>query len=238
MAYQMKCSGSFSKLALFAVMLNLGACASHGVQPPVVIKAPENFTRSFTDMAFKVLPADEEVRLAVNDEDPGFQFSGGMSFYEALSLPDLAQPYLIKVQSELVTGASDLHGEIFFPVLTFLDENKENVLTVDSLPYVLQEPAAERNYMEASIQISDQLSGARYLVVHTQNDKLDMSIARGDGQTILRSSGYQTMMYAPSTKPRYRVNFSREGWLRIKAFVPVATPEKPKEKPFAEDKYY
>ena len=218
--------------------LSLGACTNHGVQPPVVIKAPEHFTRSFSNMTFKQLPADEKVRLAINNEDPRFQFAGGDSFYEALSLPQLSQPYLIQVQSEVVTTSSDYHGELFFPVLTFLDANKENILTVDSLPYVLQEPAAERNYMEASIQISDELAGARYMVVHSQNDKLEMSIARGDGQSILRSSGYQTMMYAPSIKPRYRVNFSLDGWVRVKAYIPARTPEKPKGTLNGENKYY
>ena len=227
------------KLVLLVGLLSLGACVNHGVKPPVVIKATEDFTDSFADMSFKQLPANEEVRLAINNEDSSFQFSGGDSFFEALSLPPLAQPYLITVKSELVTSSSDYHGELFFPVLTFLDVNKENILSVDSLPYVLQEPVTERNYMEASIQVSDDLAGARYMVIHTQSDKLEMSIARGDGQSILRSSGYQTMMYAPSTKPRYRVNFSRDGWVRLQATIPALTPEKPKAAPLpGEDKYF
>lgn len=213
---------------LLVGVLSLSACTIHGVKPPVVIKAPEDFTNSFADMIFKQLPASEEVRLAINNEDPSFQFSGGNSFYEALSLPQLVQPYLIKVQSEVVTSGIDSQGELFFPVLTFLDTNKNNILTVDSLPYVLQGPETERDYMEASVQVSDSLANARYLVIHTQNDKLEMSISRGDGQSILRSSGYQTMMYAPSTKPRYRVNFSRDGWVRMKAYIPALRPEKPK----------
>ena len=226
------------KIVLLASVLSLGACANHGVQPPVVIKAPEDFTHTFADMSFKQLPADEKVRLAINNEDPRFQFAGGDSFYEALSLPQLAKPYLIQVQSEVVTSSSDYHGEMFFPVLTFLDANKESMITVDSLPYVLQEPVTERNYMEASIQISDELANARYLVIHTQTDKLEMSIARGDGQSLLRSSGYQTMMFAPSTKPRYRVNFSLDGWVRLKAYIPTGTSEKSKAAPYGKNKYY
>jgi len=233
-----KCLINCRRLVLLAGVLSLGACTHHAVHKPVVIKAPEDFTVSFADMTFKLLPAAEQVRLAINNEDPSFQFSGGDSFYEAVSLPQLVQPYLIQVDSEVVTSAADYHGEIFFPVLTFLDANKENLRTVDSLPYVLQEPATERNYMRASIQISDELANARYLVVHTHRDKLDMSIARGDGESILRSDGYKTMMYAPSTKPRYRVNFSQDGWVRLKAFIPEATPEKPAATSYAEDKYY
>ncbi len=232
----------FKPVVYIVAALSLGACASHGVDPVVVIKAPEDFTNSFSEMTYKLLPANEQVRLAINNEDPAFNFEDGSSFYEALSLPLLAQPYEIKVQSEVVTSSADYHGEIFFPVLTFLDENKQHILSVESLPYVLQEPATERNYMQASIQISDELASARYMVVHTQPEKLQMSIARGDGRSILRSSGYQTMMYAPSTKPRYRVNFSDSGWVRIKAFRPIEEPVKqPQKKPQSngmENKYY
>lgn len=238
MGFRQKYRAGCKTSLLLAGVLSLSACANHGVQPPVVIKAPGDFTRSFADMSFKQLPADEEVRLAINNEDSSFQFAGGDSFYEALSLPQLAQPYLIRVQSEVVTTTTDYHGKLFFPVLTFLDVNKGNMLTVDYLPYVLQEPAADRNYMEASIQISDELANARYVVIHTQHDKLDLSIARGDGESILRSRGYQTMMYAPSTKPRYRINFSRDGWVKLKAFIPALTPEKPKATLPGEDKYF
>lgn len=238
MGFREKDGVSYRKVALLAGVLSLGACANYDVQPPVVIKAPKDFTNSFADMTFKQMPADEKVRLAINNEDPSFQFADGDSFYEALSLPQLAQPYLIKVESEVVTSSTDYHGEIFFPVLTFLDTNKKNLLTVDSLPYVLQEPVADRNYMVASIQISDELAPARYVVVHTQNDKLHMSIARGDGQSILRSSGYQTMLFAPTTKPRYRVNFSPDGWVRLKASIPTLTSEKPKAGSYGENKFY
>ena len=233
-----KCLVNGGKLALLAGILSLGACVNHGVQPPMVIKAPEDFTHSFIDMTFKVMPANEEVRLAISNEDPSFQFSGGDSFFEALSLPNLAQPYLIKVESEVVSSAADPHGTLFFPVLTFLDANKENMLTIDSLPYVLQEPVSERNYMEASIQVSDELANARYLVVHTQTDKLEMAIARGDGQSLLRTGGYQTMMYAPSTKPRYRINFSPAGWVRLKAYIPTLAPKKPQATLPGENKYF
>ena len=132
---------------------------------------------------------------------------------------------MLKIRSDLITSKSDLHGEILFPVLTFLDENKQFLLTLDDLPYVLKEPVTAKNYMQASVQISDQLAPARYLVVHTQDSKLDQAIAKGNGQSILQTGGYQTMMYAPQTKPRYRVNFSATGRVKVKAFTPGNEPE-------------
>jgi len=214
-----------SRLLLLFSITALGACTTRAMNPPVVIKEAETFTNSFTTMPYQLLPADEEVQLVIDNQDSSFHFSGGDSFYEALTLPDLAQPYLIQVRSDLVTSKSDLHGEMLFPVLTFLDAGKQFLMTLDDLPYVLKEPVTARNYMQASVQISDQLAGARYMVVHTQDEKLDQAIAKGDGRSILQTGGYQTMMFAPQTKPRYRVNFSATGQVKIKAFTLGSEPE-------------
>jgi hypothetical protein len=211
-----------SRLLLLLSVTALSACTTRAMNPPVVVKEVETFTNSFLAMPFMLLPAGEEVQLLINNQDASFRFAGGDSYYEALTLPDLARPYVIKVRSDLVTTKSDLHGEIFYPVLTFLDTQKQVLMTLDNLPYVLKEPATAKNYMQASVQISDQLANARYMVVHTQDDKLNQAIAKGDGQSILRTGGYQTMLFAPQTKPRYRVNFSATGQVKITASQPGA----------------
>jgi len=214
-----------SRLLLLLSVTALGACTTRAMNPPVVLKEAEAFTNSFTEMPYQFLPADQEVQLVIDNTDSSFHFSGGDSYYEALTLPGLEQPYEIQIRSDLVTSKSDLHGEILFPVLTFLDTNKQFLMTLDNLPYVLKEPYTKKNYMQASVQVSDQLAEARYMVIHTQDDKLNLAIAKGDGQSILHTGGYQTMMFAPQTKPRYRVNFSATGEVKIKAFTPGNEPE-------------
>lgn len=220
-----------SRLLLVLSVTALEACMPpRTVKPPVVVKEAETFTDSFAMMPYQFLPADQEVQLVIDNQDPSFRFAGGDSYFEALTLPALAQPYVIQIRSKLVTSSADLHGEMLFPVVTFLDENKQHLMTLDNLPYVLKEPSTATNYMQASVQISDQLAAARYMVVHTQDNKLNQAIGRGDGQSILQTGGYETMMFSPQTKPRYRVNFSDTGRVELKAFIPGNEP-KPAEPP-------
>ena len=201
-------------------ILFLSACSTD-LDPELVETTPANFHESFTDMSFKLLPAEEEVRLSINYEDPVFSFKGGLSRYEALTLPVLPQPYVLKIESELVRdGAFDV-GTLFYPVLTFLDSNKSPIETFDALPYVTQKKAGREDYILALVQISDQLEAARYVVVHTQDDKLDKAIGRDGGKDLMQSNSYDTMMFAPSTEPLYRYEFAPSGWIRVMAVAPT-----------------
>ncbi len=195
----------------------LGACASTDREPKLVSTASVDFQESFSEMSFSVLPAEKLVRLEIDRADPGFNFTGGTSRYEALVLPKLAQPYILQIDSEVVRGRFMHAGTLFFPVVTFLDENKEWLKTFDALPYVVQKPFGSVNYMTVSLQISDELASARYIVVHTQDDKLNKAIGYFEGEALLQSSGFSTMMTAPVEIPRYRYEFVPLGWVRLKA---------------------
>jgi hypothetical protein len=217
-----------SRIALLILgSLLLEGCLNTDLPPEIVKTAPVNFNESYDGMAFKLLPVDKKVRLAINEFDPNFRFEGGFSRYESLALPDLAQPYKLRIESEVVRKSIYGNGTVFFPVLTFLDANKKWIKTFDKLPYVTQKPYSGRNYILVYLQMSDELVAARYLVIHTQEDKFNMAIGSHDGQTLLQSSGYEQMMFAPSTKPRYRYNFVPEGWVRIKAFTPPEVDKAP-----------
>lgn len=214
----MKNRSTFKQFIVVIGLLALGACA--GNSPHYVVAVPGDCCDSFDSMAFKVLPAGKRVRLAIDSDDLGFKFEGGYSHYEALSLPEIAQPYVLQIESEVVREDEDNKGRIFFPVLTFLDANKQLVQTFDALPYTLQTPFYGRNHIRASVKIAGEIASAKYVVIHTQDDKLDQAIATGDGKTVLKSEGFSTMVYAPVTKPRYRINFGRDGRVRVRAFSP------------------
>ncbi|MEE9446809.1 MAG: MalM family protein [Arenicellales bacterium] len=209
---------TFKKVVLGFSLLALGACAGTGNNHYMLSTQAQNET--FETMTFKTLPAAEKVRLAVNSADPSFQFKGGYSHYEALALPDMSQAYVLQLESEVVRTAQQGKGEIFFPVLTFLDAKKQAINTYDALPYTMQTPFYARKHIRASIKISGALADARYVVIHTTDKKLDQAIASGDGKSILQSGGFNTMVFAPITKPRYRTNFGREGWVRVLAYLP------------------
>ena len=201
-------------------MLLLGGCVSSDREPVLVRTTPVDFHQSFEQMAFKMLPADEQVRLSITDQDPRYGFKKGVSNYEALALPELAQPYILRIDSEVVKTDAYRNGKIFYPVLTFLDADKKWLKTFDSLPYVTQKPFDGRNYITVSIQISDELADARYLVIHTTPDMFDMSIGRDDGQDLIQSKNFTTIMTPLHTEPRYRYEFAPHGWVRIRASLP------------------
>lgn len=204
-----------SGLVIFGLLL--GACASTDPKPKLVRTTTVDFESSFNDMTFKVLPADEQVRLGINVDDPRFKFEGGISHFEALTLPDLAQPYYLQIDSEVVKNRLGYTGTIFYPVLTFLDANKEWLKTFDALPYVVQKPYGKVNYMTVTLQMSDELATARYLVIHTQDDRLNKAIGVYEGEQLLLSSGFNTMMTSPVDKPRLRYEFAAHGWVRLTA---------------------
>ncbi len=201
-------------------LLLLSACASTDLKPKLVRTESVDFQKSFSEMSFKVLPAEERVRLKIDGTDSRFGFTGGASHYEALVLPDLVKPYILQIDSEVVRGGLGHPGTLFFPVVTFLDEKKEWLKTFDALPYVVQKPFGSANYMTVSLQISDELAAAHYIVIHTQDDKLNKAIGYFEGEAILQSSGFSTMMTAPVEKPRYRYEFAPLGWVRLKASLP------------------
>jgi len=199
--------------------LLLGACTSTDLKPNLVRTTTVDFETSFSDMTFKLLPADEQVRLGINVDDPRFKFEGGLSHFEALALPDLAQPYFLQIDSEVVKDRLGYTGTLFYPVLTFLDANKEWIKTFDALPYVVQKPYGKVNYMTVTLQMSDRPVAARYLVIHTQDDRLDKAIGVYEGEQLLQSSGFNTMMTSPVDKPRWRYEFADHGWVRLTASV-------------------
>ncbi len=212
-------SYAIKRLALLLGILVLGACTGIGHSPHYVVSPPGDCCQSFEQMTFKALPVGKKVRLLVDGEDPGFKFEGGYSRYEALMLPTIDRPYILQLESEVVRSAEDMRGTLFFPVLTFLDGDKKHIRTFDALPYTLQTPFYGRNHIRASVRISGDLANARYVLVHTQDDKLDQAIATSDGESILRAGGFDTMLYAPITEARYRINFTRKGWVRVLAYA-------------------
>ena len=105
-------------------LLALGACA--GNSPHYVVTVPGDCCDSFDTMAFKELPADKRVRLVIDSDDMGFKFEGGYSHYEALSLPEIAQPYILQIESEVVREGEDNKGKII--VSEGLDANYQDMI--------------------------------------------------------------------------------------------------------------
>ncbi|MFT5606906.1 MAG: hypothetical protein ACI9PZ_000705 [Parvicella sp.] len=169
-------------------------------------------------LQYKQLPLNEKVRLAVNRDDAIYHYAkDGSSFVEALALPLNAQSSLleIEIESEIVHNRDLDEKHIFFPVLTFLDGNKKVIKTVDSETVSFQSPTFSKAFMRVVVRLTGDIRDARYVLIHTTEEKLDYAISKTDENLLLQTSGFDTMIFAPIKSPKYRVNFGSEGWMRV-----------------------
>ena len=208
-------------LAMLAVStLTMVACAGKqqsmgGYESNEALRLAAANDGGYAKLSYKYLPAGKSVRLAINRDDQSMVFEGGKSFVEALVLPAVKTPYLIEVQSEMVVAGDERHGSIFFPVLTFLDANKKPIRTFNELPGRFRTHLSKKPQYRTAITIDQSLANARYLLVHTDASQLNYAISTKNPETRLQASGFESMLYAPTSKARYRVNFSAEGWVDL-----------------------
>ena len=141
----------------------------------------------------------------------------GRSYVEALVLPTLATPYQLAIASEVVHQRGDKHPSILFPVLTFLDENKNAIASFTDLPLRFDARVFRRSHMAVVMKIGDELAAARYALIHTDIAKQDYAVSTKNPERLLKSSGFDSMIYAPVSDPRYRIDFGPEGWIKLEA---------------------
>ncbi len=204
-------------VALISAGLLLSGCASmrggNYESSEVLQLSPVN--DGYQSLSYKYLPAGKRVRLAIDRHDQSMVFEGGKSFLEALVLPEVAIPYLLEIQSEIVVAGDENHARIFYPVLTFLDAAKQPIQTFSDLPAKFRTPLIRKANIRTAITVDQSLANARYLVVHTDASQLDYSISTKSPSKLLKAGNFSTMIYAPVSEPRYRVNFGPEGWIKL-----------------------
>ncbi len=168
------------------------------------------------NLRFKQLPANKKVRLAVNRDDAIYHYAqGAASFVEALALPQNSQYSLLEIESEVVKNRDSRKRHIFYPVLTFLDENKQVIETIEDTERSLQSPLFARDHMRIAVRLNGNLANARYVLLHTTEDKLNYSLSKTETNELLQTQGFDTMIFAPVKDARFRINFGAEGWVKV-----------------------
>lgn len=208
------------------------ACTSYRDEPSdsLALSAPQNGYQALT---YKHLPANRQVRLAVDRHDQSIDLDGGKSFVEALVLPRMPIPYRIDLQTEVQT-AGDARGQsVFLPSLTFLDSTKQPIRTVNEMTSRYRAHTLKSPIIRSAMTIGNDLAHARYLLVHTDPANSGYSMAIRDSASRLKSGNFSTMVYAPVSPARYRVDFGEEGWVNLRVSPSVKQPRiqrKPKQK--------
>lgn len=203
-------------LVLGGLVASSAACTTIQDEPAdaLALSVPKDGYQALT---YKYLPAYKHVRLAVDRHDQSIALAdGGRSFAEALVLPRMPIPYRIDVQTEIQAAGDDQSTSAFLPSLTFLDSTKRPIRTVNELVTRYRANTVKSSVLNSAITVGNDLSHARYLVVHTnpENQGYSMSLKDSDGR--LKSGNFNTMVYAPVTKARYRVDFGQEGWISLR----------------------
>lgn len=202
--------------ALLGACANLSSVGTPTYSTKEVLYGAEKCCESLSSLTFKQLPLNQKVRLAVDSNDAVYHYAKDRSsFVEALRLPPNAQSSLLEIESEVVYDRNTKEKQIFFPVLTFLDADKQVIESVEANTVNLQLPLLSKGYMRLLVRLNGKLNEARYLLIHTTEEKLNHAVSKIEGSTLLQTKGFDTMIFAPVGKPRYRINFGLEGWVNV-----------------------
>ena len=111
-----------------------------------------------------------------------FLFDTGKSYYVAFKLPELQQPYRVRVQSFVLLHGTMALSPIFYPVALFLDESFNPVRL--AVPEMKQEQPYDALELNGFIEIESDIE--KYMIIMTtdevQKHKTEMllPIGRGD----------------------------------------------------------
>lgn len=214
-------------LAAVAVTAVLSGCSNHDYSTKEMMTANAGCCEGpYSQLVYKVIPANADVRLSVNGEDQVMDLPSGRSFVEALALPEYVRPYWLELQSEVVRSKTE-GGKVrslFFPVMTFLDENKQPIKTIDDAQYRYLTPLVGRDRIRMLIPMRDELVSAKYVLIYTTDRHLARGMSTSEPHKQLQTRKFNTMVFAPVPDAKYRIDFGPEGWLRLKTKSSLVDP--------------
>ena len=171
----------------------------------------------FSDLAFKKLPAKFKANLALNSDDPVFDFETGKSYAEPILLPESDGPILLQIDSFISAPLPHKLSTVVYPVVTLLDENHKVLATLDQLPFKYSNIFQGRKIRMVAT-IDHNYGKVKYAVIHTSKEKQSQSISTRKPISIVQHADFDTMLYEISSKSRKRIRFSYSGNLQVIAF--------------------
>lgn len=136
------------------------------VDEKLMNRLKETCCSQMAEDAFYPLKLDSPIYEKLAELSPSYNFPTGHSYYVPVRLPISQQSYGLKIKSFAKKG-------LFYPVLLFLDENREPTRYVsDSVVEYHPETWNRYAHLEGRIQIKPAF-GERYLLVFTTEDSLE-----------------------------------------------------------------
>jgi hypothetical protein len=182
---------SFNILTLSILLC--GCAASRLQEPP---SADRICCTSFADMAFQVLPYDQDRKIHLDAKSStAFQFPQGRSVFVAFKLPSDHGGTSLRVSTYL-SGAGYLpSATILLPRIVFLNENKEAVISKNDIRFQQKSAFLVGTYFEAQVSIP---TDASYFIVYSTP-----------------SEGRKVIVYSENGRP-YDIPISHSGVLNVR----------------------
>jgi hypothetical protein len=170
---------------------------------------------SLGELSYRELVPRVEIQVLLDDNDPVLSFDSGKSYVEPFTLPQSGGVTLLQVDS--LVGLWDVTEipSVVFPVVTLLNSDFEEIVTLDQLPYQFDNFALDQKRIRIVVTIDDQYADASYALIHTSQDKLSNSISTRKPYTIIKHTNFDTMLYDQQESSRKRIRFSHSGALNV-----------------------
>ena len=191
-------------------ILTLCGCASQTASLIDSLNSKPLCCNSFSDMQFSVIPLNELTSISIGPEDEAFRFDEGKSYFKAFSLPARTGAYSVELTTLLVGQWIDT-AHVFYPYLTFLDEN-HNVTRKNEKPRIYyDESMIEGARWVGSVKLS---ASDRYMIIHTSPEIFNMKISVGYDSAGYAYSTGTGIVFVPASGT-HRASFGAAGKLRI-----------------------
>ncbi|HWY62748.1 MAG TPA: hypothetical protein VNW15_12680 [Rhizomicrobium sp.] len=125
---------------------------------------------NFQELTYTKLATGRATGVTIMASDQAYAFSTGISYFKAFELPTLQPKSEIVIESAEVISPG-VGTFFFYPLVTFLDNSKQVIATVNQPAQIPVLPASNhlgmtQSTIEFHIALDDYLA-ARYVIIHT-----------------------------------------------------------------------
>ena len=171
-----------------------------------------------SEVQFKQLPVNFRARLLLNQDDPVFDFDSGKSYMEALALPESDSPLLLQIESLVHYKNVPPQAHVLYPSVTLLDESYNTIGSLQDFPYEFDRPLFGPNRLKFVALLNGDYSKARYVLIHTSEERLSQGISSHDPYSVIRYDRFKSMIYSNPAQSHRQIQFSETGKINVLAY--------------------
>ena len=215
-------------LTLLAGALLAGGCTHHHdlpadpsdisgnpVETRLSLSAREPCCDELSQLPFKVLPADFEATLVIDEEDPVIRLPGGKTYVEPLALPEFPVGAVLRVQSHVTPRDPITRSTVLYPVITLLDGEHRYLETIDTLDFHYDSILGLERTLTVAIQLDSTRSNARYALIHTSDQRLRQALATQKPRQVITVRDFDSMLYGRPRTTGKGILFADTGVINV-----------------------